>query len=99
MAGMQNSPETDRKIQKWKINPVRTVGTRISLGILFLVVAAGCASEGNPKKSKEEAAMGHDAQYCRSIAGLDGAGRNDPLAYRAQAHYNKCMKDRGWPGS
>lgn len=70
------------------------------LALLILLPAlGGCATEGGSGSAKKDPAMVRDAQYCRSLAGLDEAGRNDPLAYRAQAHYSKCMKDRGWPGS
>lgn len=70
---------------------------RVLWGLFW--VLSGCASPALPPlKEKQDAGHAQDAAACRSEAGLNEVGRNDPQAYRAQALYNRCMRYRGWPG-
>lgn len=73
-----------------KVNPA-------VLFALIVLLFSACAS--NPsEKEKKDPGMVRDSRECRSLAQLDGMARNGPQAYRAQAHFSKCMRDRGWPG-
>ncbi len=65
--------------------------------ILIALFFNSCASDSSVKEKKDPIAV-RDSRECRSLAHLDGTERNGPQAYRAQAHYSKCMRDRGWPG-
>ncbi|QPJ62962.1 MAG: hypothetical protein G3M70_14195 [Candidatus Nitronauta litoralis] len=72
---------------------------RLRIAILALVAAILTACAGAPaKKEKKDPLMVRDSRECRSLSHMDGMERNGPQAYRAQAHYSKCMRDRGWPG-
>ncbi len=64
---------------------------------LIVLLFSACASDPS-EKEKKDPGMVLDSRECRSLAHLDGMARNGPQAYRAQAHYSKCMRDRGWPG-
>lgn len=65
--------------------------------ILVALFFSACTSDASLKEKKDPL-MVRDSRECRSLAHLDGIERNGPQAYRAQAHYSKCMRDRGWPG-
>lgn len=66
--------------------------------VLFLILTLVACAGGEAGREKKDPALAHDARECQSLANLNGIERNGPQAYRAQALYNKCMRDRGWPG-
>jgi len=68
-------------------------------GLVFLVAGllSGCAGpESTHPMTQQDPAYRRDAAECRHLAGWDSAERESPGAYRAQAAYLKCMRNRGW---
>ncbi len=72
---------------------------RISVCLVLIVSLSACAGSQKEKgEDKKDPILERDSRECHSLSNLDGMGRGGPQAYRAQALFNKCMKDRGWPG-
>lgn len=71
----------------------------ISASLVLIISLFACAgSQKEMGEDKKDPTLDRDSRECRSLSNLDGMGRGGPQAYRAQALFNKCMKDRGWPG-